>query len=45
MNLYKLSLPFKLHEVFKKADILDRQELYQSICELIWGAITFVFEY
>lgn len=30
-------LPFKAHEEFKKKDIEERQKLYQSICENIWG--------
>lgn len=30
-------LPFKAHEEFNKADIEDRQKLYQLICEHIWG--------
>ena len=30
-------LPFKAHEEFNKADIEDRQELYQMICKDIWG--------
>jgi hypothetical protein len=33
----KFSLPFKAHEEFKKADISDRQKLYQAVCESIWG--------
>lgn len=33
----KLGLPFKPHPKFKKEDILERQELYQAICEEIWG--------
>lgn len=33
----KLNLPFKAHEDFKKADIANRQKLYQAICESIWG--------
>ena len=34
----RLSLPFKPHDEFKKADVEERQELYQRICELIWNA-------
>ena len=33
----RLNLPFKAHEEFKKADIEERQELYQAICEIIWS--------
>jgi hypothetical protein len=33
----KLALPFKFHEEFRRADISDRQKLYQAICESIWG--------
>lgn len=33
----KLALPFKAHEEFRKEDILDRQKLYQTICESIWS--------
>lgn len=32
----ELGLPFKPHPKFKKEDILERQELYQAICEEIW---------
>lgn len=32
----RLSLPFRPHDNFKKADIEARQELYQAICEKIW---------
>jgi uncharacterized protein with ParB-like and HNH nuclease domain len=31
-----LNLPFKAHADFKKADIMERQFLYQAICESIW---------
>jgi len=31
-----LNLPFKAHTDFKKADIMERQLLYQVICESIW---------
>ena len=30
-------LPFKHHEHFKKSDLLERQKLYQKICEEIWN--------
>ena len=30
-------LPFKSHEHFKKPDLLERQKLYQKICEEIWN--------
>ena len=30
-------LPFKPHEQFKKADLMQRQELYRQICEQIWS--------
>lgn len=33
----RLNLPFKAHEDFKKADVTERQKLYQAICESIWG--------
>ncbi len=33
----RLNLPFKAHDDFKKEDIVERQELYQAICESIWG--------
>jgi uncharacterized protein with ParB-like and HNH nuclease domain len=33
----RLNLPFRPHEDFKKVDIIERQLLYQSICESIWG--------
>ena len=29
-------LPFRAHEHFKKSDLLERQRLYQKICEEIW---------
>lgn len=32
----RLNLPFKAHSVFTKADIMERQSLYQAICESIW---------
>ena len=31
-----LNLPFKAHNIFEKADIIERQSLYQAICESIW---------
>jgi uncharacterized protein with ParB-like and HNH nuclease domain len=37
----RLNLPFKPHEKFKKTDILERQKLYQAICETIWNTETF----
>ena len=30
-------LPFKPHTQFKKADLMERQELYRQICEKIWN--------
>lgn len=33
----KSGLPFKAHTQFKKADLLERQELYRQICEQIWN--------
>lgn len=33
----RLDLPFKAHAQFKKADIVERQALYQEICERIWA--------
>jgi hypothetical protein len=30
------ALPFKAHTEFKKQDIVERQKLYQAICEQIW---------
>ncbi len=30
-------LPFKPHTRFKRADLLERQELYRQICEQIWN--------
>jgi uncharacterized protein with ParB-like and HNH nuclease domain len=32
-----LKLDFKPHQTFSKTDIDERQELIQSICEVIWG--------
>lgn len=40
----KLALPFKFHEEFRKADISDRQKLYQAICESIWSTNIFAYE-
>jgi uncharacterized protein with ParB-like and HNH nuclease domain len=34
----RLGLKFKAHKSFTKADIDERQELIQSICEVMWGA-------
>jgi uncharacterized protein with ParB-like and HNH nuclease domain len=34
-------LPFKPHPTFKKADLDDRQQLYQLICEEIWSPSRF----
>lgn len=33
----KSKLHFKAHTQFKKQDVLDRQNLYQKICEEIWN--------
>jgi len=33
----KSGLPFRAHEHFKKADVIERQKLYQKICEEIWS--------
>jgi uncharacterized protein with ParB-like and HNH nuclease domain len=33
----ELDLPFKAHSTYKKADIDERQSLYQKICERIWS--------
>ena len=30
-------LPFKPHAQFKRADLMERQELYRQICEQIWN--------
>ena len=30
-------LPFKPHSQFKRADLMERQELYRQICEQIWS--------
>lgn len=37
----RLALPFISHEAFLKSDIADRQNLYQAICESIWGNETY----
>lgn len=34
-------LNFKAHPEFKKSDILERQKLYQAICEKIWNLENF----
>ena len=31
------NLPFKPHAQFKRADLMERQELYRQICEQIWS--------
>lgn len=31
-------LPFKPHTQFKRADLMERQELYRQICEQIWSS-------
>lgn len=31
------NLPFKSHAQFKRADLLERQDLYRQICEQIWN--------
>jgi hypothetical protein len=33
-------LSFQAHQVFKKADIDERQQLAQSICEVIWAKLS-----
>lgn len=33
----KTGLPFKPHTEFKRADLMERQELYRQICEQIWN--------
>ncbi|MCB0536310.1 MAG: DUF262 domain-containing protein [Bacteroidetes bacterium] len=40
----RLALPFKSHEAFLKLDITERQNLYQAICESIWGNETYADE-
>ena len=37
----KSKLPFRAHECFKKSDMLERQKLYQKICEEIWDINVF----
>lgn len=32
-----LNLPFVHHDEFKKSDVVQRQKLYQTICETIWS--------
>jgi uncharacterized protein with ParB-like and HNH nuclease domain len=32
-----LKLPFESHDLFNKADIVQRQRLYREICEKIWS--------
>lgn len=38
---HQSSLPFRSHETFKKADLDERQKLYQLICEEIWSPTRF----
>lgn len=33
----RTGLPFKAHSQFKRADLMQRQELYRQICEQIWS--------
>ncbi len=33
----RTNLPFRCHTQFKRADLLERQELYRQICEQIWN--------
>ncbi len=40
----RLGLPFEPHKNFKKQDVVNRQQLYQTICESIWGLHHFVEE-
>ncbi len=37
-------LPFRAHAAFKKADLDDRQKLYQNLAERIWSAETILRE-
>jgi hypothetical protein len=37
----RLNLPFKTHDEFKKADIIERQKLYEAICDRIWSSEQF----
>ncbi len=39
--VFRSGLPFKPHPTFKKADLDDRQHLYQLICEEIWSPSRF----
>lgn len=38
-------LKFKAHPEFKKRDILERQQLIQRICEIIWSVDYFIIKY
>lgn len=40
--IQRLDLPFKAHDSFSKADIDERQLLYQRICEVIWNEDDFL---
>ena len=33
----RTNLPFRFHTQFKRADLLERQQLYRQICEQIWN--------
>ncbi len=33
----RTNLPFRCHAQFKRADLLERQDLYRQICEQIWN--------
>lgn len=35
--IQRTGLPFKAHSQFKRADLMQRQELYRQICEQIWS--------
>ena len=35
--VHRTGLPFKPHTQFKRADLLERQDLYRQICERIWN--------
>ena len=39
--IHQSGLPFIPHEIFKKADLDERQKLYQLICEEIWSPARF----
>ncbi|HCI81792.1 MAG TPA: hypothetical protein DHW02_19120 [Ktedonobacter sp.] len=39
--IHQSGLPFRPHETFKKADLDERQKLYQLICEEIWSPARF----